>query len=532
MNQFLWDASAWDWPRGPMDLVTAKKEGIVGFSHRGTIGTIYKDPYLGNGITRALDSGIEVLGAYMVPRTPGNNGNKPLGEQVDFFLAYLNQQVPWWHSWPYWFFQVDSEKWGADSVSISLGFEACQLLSRITKKRVIHYAPKWAYGNTIPGKEPLWASHYVAESGNFKTIYPGDSFAGWSPYSNRTPVFLQYSDKATIAQQSPCDANAFRGTLAELKKFIGGDGPTVTYAPDDLKIVQEYTKTKTGQSYASLGIVAGQVQGGYHAGVDMLRLLGTAPEQPGGDYSYTESQRDRNGLSDAASAFDLGGNFSRFREITMGIVNACKNGDPRTRDIREVIYTPDGTTVKRWDRLGIRSSGDDSHLSHTHVSFFRDSDGYRDDDNNFLGLLKELFDGKPIPPPNPVPLEDDVPTAYLIEMPVKVGDMIEVGIPPKNTGGFGWGQAWMHIVTDPAQGAVSYRIALGDGTPTGWSPAGNARGNWGWVDLTPTINKWEMGDAIPNGTVALSITRVNSGVTVDDAKDRHVAMCVQYGPRS
>ena len=29
--------------------------------------------------------------------------------------------------------------------------------------------------------------------------------------------------------------------------------------------------------------------------------------------------------------------------------------------------------VRRWDRLGRRSTGDDSHLWHTHFSFFRDS---------------------------------------------------------------------------------------------------------------------------------------------------------------
>ncbi|WP_037684611.1 hypothetical protein, partial [Streptomyces griseus] len=51
----------------------------------------------------------------------------------------------------------------------------------------------------------------------------------------------------------------------------------------------------------------------------------------------------------------------------------CTAGAPDTRDIREIIYSPDGQTVKRWDRLGKRSTGDSSHLWHTHFSFFRDS---------------------------------------------------------------------------------------------------------------------------------------------------------------
>lgn len=158
-----------------------------------------------------------------------------------------------------------------------------------------------------------------------------------------------------------------------------------TYAPADLLVVQRYLRDMTGQPWASLGIVGDPAHGrsGYHIGG--LSVLA-------GDYSVAESSRDRS-ASEAASAFDLGGDFARFREITLGIVHACQRADTRTKDIREVIYTPDGSTVRRWDRLGIRTSGDSSHLTHTHISFHRDSEGRRDDTDNFLGLLVELFEG-------------------------------------------------------------------------------------------------------------------------------------------
>jgi hypothetical protein len=42
------------------------------------------------------------------------------------------------------------------------------------------------------------------------------------------------------------------------------------------------------------------------------------------------------------------------------LVGRCKAGDPDAADIREIIYTPDGKTVQRYDRLGIRSTGDSS----------------------------------------------------------------------------------------------------------------------------------------------------------------------------
>lgn len=484
MTQFVWDASAWDWDRGPMDLVSARNSGIVGFSHRATKGTTYQDPYLGKGIARAFDAGIQILGAYLVIRTPGNDNNGSIEDQVAYYLNYLDKQVRWWRSWPYWFFQVDTEKWRnsqnevIDLVDINLGYQACELLKEY-KKQTLHYAPRWAYDDSIPGTHPLWASRYVSDSGDFTKLYPGDNYSGWEPYSGRTPTFLQFTDEATIGSQPRCDCNAYRGSVDELKKFIRGEGPTVTYAPADLLTVRSYAQSKTGLDYNSLGIVGDtshNSEGGYHVGVDVLRLLGTAPEQPGGDYSYTESTRDRNGLTEAASAFDLGGQFNRFREITLGIVNACQNGDPRTKDIREVIYTPDGKTVKRWDRLGKRTTGDDSHLTHTHISFFRDSDGRRAQLDNFLGLLIQLFEGRsPVPTPT-TSVEDDemigmLPAGFAYD---ENGNLIDatktVQIPFEDVNGGTFGKIVSSFSSDHmTQGKeLHLRFVTGknDGTPT------------------------------------------------------------------
>jgi hypothetical protein len=97
---------------------------------------------------------------------------------------------------------------------------------------------------------------------------------------------------------------------------------------------------------------------------------------------------------DAASAFDFGGAFPRFLEFNAWMREKMLAGDPRTADIRSMIYTLDRTVVRRIDRTGkLPDSGDNSHLTHTHFSFFRDSLGRRDRDDNFLGLLREFFDG-------------------------------------------------------------------------------------------------------------------------------------------
>ncbi|MFU8853493.1 hypothetical protein ACNAW0_21265 [Micromonospora sp. SL1-18] len=112
-------------------------------------------------------------------------------------------------------------------------------------------------------------------------------------------------------------------------------------------------------------------KGGYHCGSDRV-----VPN----DYSVVESTRDSSGLTLDASALDVGmftvksgGATHDLRNFSTWCVAQCVAGTADTQDIREIIYSPDGKTVKRWDRLKKRSTGDSSHLIHTHFSFFRDS---------------------------------------------------------------------------------------------------------------------------------------------------------------
>jgi len=104
------------------------------------------------------------------------------------------------------------------------------------------------------------------------------------------------------------------------------------------------------------------------------------PEQTRDGYSVRESARDRAGLSDLASAVDVGefrvtvrGKSHDLRSFSLWLVAQCKSNTVDSRDIREIIYSPDGKTVRRWDRERRRSSGDSSHLWHTHISLFRDA---------------------------------------------------------------------------------------------------------------------------------------------------------------
>lgn len=149
----------------------------------------------------------------------------------------------------------------------------------------------------------------------------------------------------------------------------------MTLAPANLTTVAGFW---TKQGGVNLGIVGDtrHVAAGtsYHLGSDHLKP---------GAYSAIKP-RDVAGLSIYASAFDmgkLGGTYTKLRIFSGWLVDQCRHNAPDTRDIREVIWSPDGATVLRWDReRGVASEprdgeADSSHLTHTHVSWYRDSRG-------------------------------------------------------------------------------------------------------------------------------------------------------------
>lgn len=178
-------------------------------------------------------------------------------------------------------------------------------------------------------------------------------------------------------------------------------GDAVSYEPDDLDAVQRYLMARTGLPASGLGVVGDSSHtGGYHLGNDRLKQNGREST----DYSKAESPLDRPGTN-GASAMDIGdfrvsvnGRTVTLRSLSLALVEACRGGDPRASCIREIIYTPDGTTVKRWDRLGIRSTGDASHRYHTHLSFFRDTEGGRAQPGSLLGLLVSIIEGDDMTP--------------------------------------------------------------------------------------------------------------------------------------
>lgn len=221
----------------------------------------------------------------------------------------------------------------------------------------------------------------------------------------------------------------------------------MSYAPEAILEVRRYLKPITGLSDIELGIVGDDDHdGGYHFGIDGYDSDGT-------DYSWDESPRDWGHKSNAARALDIG-MFAQLRELSIWLVHECEIGAPGTEDIREIIYSPDGQVVKRWDRLGIRTGGDPSHLKHTHVSWFADAEF-----KSKVGPFKRFFEGGNMdgygdlgPPTNLAPYNYNFPDTMLADMfaALVIGDT-------------GWGKADGHGADNWAlyQRLAEIKMAIG-----------------------------------------------------------------------
>jgi hypothetical protein len=151
----------------------------------------------------------------------------------------------------------------------------------------------------------------------------------------------------------------------------------VTYAPKTIAALGSLWARHGGSNLGITGNAAHTY--GYHIGRDRIYRAGGRGDA---DYSV-QHPRDKAGLTNAAAALDLGhADKAELRKFSKWLVARCLAKAPGTEDVREVIYSPDGKTVRRYEAsvgktyLGGNGTGqgDDTHLWHTHISFYRDSE--------------------------------------------------------------------------------------------------------------------------------------------------------------
>jgi glycosyl hydrolase family 25 len=266
---FGWDASHYDAP-------PTARDGVDFYTHKVTEGDGYfLDTEYRSAITAARDLGIPILGSYHV-----QHGGRTVSyvTQAAWWVKTVDQLTPWWRSHPCWTWQIDAEKFDymtpptIDDVN-HLGDEVVRLTG-CPPARVLAYAPPWFYGAALTGlRYRLWSSNYGTDAaGAYRIIYPGDTSPRW--HAPVEPLILQYSSQATIAGQSTCDANAYRGTLDELLHaleadtvttlddvFVDPTGRRVSYASairDTLLIAARTETAVTGLAAAVAALSTGQ----------------------------------------------------------------------------------------------------------------------------------------------------------------------------------------------------------------------------------------------------------------------------------
>lgn len=240
----------------------------------------------------------------------------------------------------------------------------------------------------------------------------------------------------------------------------------MTYNPQTLRDLGAYW---TKQGGVNLGVVGNTAHTrGYHLGKDRI-FDGSGPGIGPVDYSV-QTARDKAGLTDAASAIDLGrldGSLGNLRAFSKWLVSRARANAPGTRDLREIIYSPDGKTVLRWDRqrgynsLPRPGEADSSHLTHTHISFYRDSEG-----RDKRPIFAPYFTPAPPPPPEDPPM----PTlaTYLPGQVAKVANPggANVRAEPKTSGAL--------LRTIPGSGSESWVV-------TGWAKGQAVDGSDLWL---------------------------------------------------
>lgn len=180
----------------------------------------------------------------------------------------------------------------------------------------------------------------------------------------------------------------------------------MSFNPATIVALAAFYKTQGGLNAGIVGSTTTHC-GGYHLGSDRIFANGTtacACVKDGvcraglgtEDYSV-QTARDKAGLSKAAAAIDLGsihGTLPPLRKLTAFLVAQCRADAPDARDVRELIGSLDGSAMFEWLRErdgsgpGVPFTKDPSHRTHTHVSYYRDSET-----RDKTPLIRRFFEG-------------------------------------------------------------------------------------------------------------------------------------------
>jgi hypothetical protein len=193
--------------QGVVDLERVKAEGFSFVWAKVSESDDYLDPFWQRTRDEARRVGLLLAGYHYIRRTD------PVRQARTFVHHLGDRSIP---------AMLDFE---AGSGNIDQFWAVKGAIESLGVRVRLSYIPDWYWeqiGRPDLSKVPgLIASEYVNGTGYASDLYPGNHSSLWKAYGGRTPDILQFTDRALVTGR-PMDANAFRGTVDQLRLLLAG----------------------------------------------------------------------------------------------------------------------------------------------------------------------------------------------------------------------------------------------------------------------------------------------------------------------
>lgn len=198
------------------DLARAKREGIAFVIAKATEGSAFTDSRFNANLDAARSAGL-LVAAYHYQRA---------GVSAAAQVAHIRAVVPRDVS-----VILDVE---ANSGSVALTRDLVARLRSAGYRVPLLYLPRWYWQQigspSLAGLPPLWSSRYPdMVQGTLADEWDGVPASYWDGHGGLPVAVLQFTSSARIAGRAPIDANAYRGTAAQLAALLGGEEDDVSY---------------------------------------------------------------------------------------------------------------------------------------------------------------------------------------------------------------------------------------------------------------------------------------------------------------
>jgi hypothetical protein len=195
-----------------LDFARCKREGVSFVILKSTEGASFVDGEFQSNLGEARGAGLLVAAYHYV------KSNASAAAQVAHIAMHVPKSVP---------VIPDTEDGGGP---LSLTRDVVTKLRAAGYRVPLLYLPKWYWQQigspSMAGLPPLWSSRYPNNViGPLKDKYAQVPASYWTGYGGLDVAVLQFTSSARIAGFAPLDANAFRGTPAQLAALFGGTPP-------------------------------------------------------------------------------------------------------------------------------------------------------------------------------------------------------------------------------------------------------------------------------------------------------------------